>query len=66
MFHFFNLCFAMIASLATTNSQKSSMNSFAAKTFCSLITCSTYKMNKTNYLVMKIHNHILCGKYNYT
>lgn len=36
----------MIESLDTTNSQKSSMNSFAARTFCSLITCSTYKNNK--------------------
>lgn len=53
--HFYNkimssetlyFCFEMIASLATTNSQKSSMNSFAAKTFCSLMTCSTYKATK--------------------
>jgi hypothetical protein len=38
----------MIESLDTTNSQKSSMNSFAARTFCSLITCSTYKKNNKN------------------
>lgn len=36
-----SLCLAIIESLATTSSQKSSINSFVARTFCSLITCST-------------------------
>lgn len=50
------LCFAIIDSLATTNSQKSSMISFAAKTFCSLITCSTCKKSKLQKLHLSDQN----------
>lgn len=49
----------MIESLDTTNSQKSSMNSFAARTFCSLITCSTYKKNNKNEPCCRSNSFIL-------